>query len=242
LFSEIRLRSIEDAARCLMWSRHPHGDCVDLFLTGQRAPIRLRTRTSDTAVFQEVMIHKQYDIPALKNVEYVLDCGANVGLTSVYLLRKYPKARVIAIEPDPENFAIASFNLKPYGERCQLLNAAVWHEPGELEVSQGTFRDGRHWATQTLPVSGAGKITVPSYPIRALMERFQFPRLDLLKIDIEGAELPIFRDGDVSFLKDTRCVAIELHGAECETAFLNAIQRYGHTVSTQNELHVAIRE
>ena len=80
-------------------------------------------------------------------VEYIIDAGANIGLASIYLLRRFPLARVIAIEPDRENFEIAKHNLRMLSARCRLVHGAVWSAAGALGVRRGTFGDGRHWAT-----------------------------------------------------------------------------------------------
>ena len=83
--------------------------------------------------------------------------------------------------------------------------------------------------------------TVAAYSLNRLLEQFGFPRIDLLKVDIEGAELSVFRDGDTSFLADTACFAIECHGPDCQHAFALAAEGYGFRLRQCGELTVATR-
>jgi hypothetical protein len=86
-----------------------------------RFDLRMRTGpSSDYLVAKQVFGEKGYAIIAkLPNVRTILDCGANVGYTSAYLLTGYPSARVIAVEPDAENCRICAENLRGYGTRGQ---------------------------------------------------------------------------------------------------------------------------
>jgi len=199
----------------------------------------MRDGTSDWDAFIQVFLDGQYDLSFPNSPAYIVDAGANVGLASLYFLRRFPQARVISIEPDPENFAIAQKNLAPFGDRCHLVNAALWSTAGTLFISRGTFRDGRHWATQTLPLQAAGEETVQARTIKSLTNEFRFPRVDLLKMDIEGAEVSVFGLGDTSFLGNTQVCAVECHGAEGETAFKKAAMPYGFKFKRFGELTVA---
>ncbi len=61
-------------------------------------------------------------------------------------------------------------------------------------------------------------------------------RVDLLKIDIEGAEVELFRDGSTAWLAQVRNIVIELHGGECELAFFRALAPYRYELSRSGEL------
>lgn len=208
-----------------------------------RSPLSLRRGTSDFNMFRQVLINEQYAVGCRGPVEYVVDAGANAGFASVFFLNRYPNARVIAIEPDPENFEVARRNLQPYSDRCYLLLAGVWSREGTLSIRRTTAGSGRisHCSTQTQPAAADDDLVVPARSIQSLMDEFQFPRIDYLKVDIEGAELSVFRDGDTSFLKRTNCCAVECHGAECLTAFTIAAESEGFRLQHSGELTVATR-
>ena len=93
-------------------------------------PLHYRWNKSDVYVFRQIFIQREYSyLDNLTNVGLIVDCGANVGYSSSYFLTQFPNSHVIAIEPDPENFAIMRKNLLPYGERVETFNAAVWSHP-----------------------------------------------------------------------------------------------------------------
>jgi hypothetical protein len=77
------------------------------------SPVRLRVRTTDVFVYRDT-IQGQYgfDLPFQPRV--ILDAGANIGLTSVYFAKKYPHARIVAIEPEASNFDVLTRNVRPY--------------------------------------------------------------------------------------------------------------------------------
>lgn len=132
-------------------------------------------------------------------------------------------------------------NLRGFEERSILLNAAVWNEDCELAIRRGEFCDGREWATQVVPACRDDELTVPARSLESLLKEYSFPWIDLLKIDIEGSELTVFRDGDTAFLQRTGCCAIECHGAECLAAFSASAVAEKFDLSQSGELTVAVR-
>jgi FkbM family methyltransferase len=216
--------------------RQRSGSLMHVRVRGLPDPVALRQGTTDLAVFLQVFVDRQYDCAAAKSGQYVLDAGANIGLASIFFLAANPACRVVAVEPDPENCELAALNLRPFGDRCRLVQGAVWACRQPLELSRGTFRDGGHWASQTLPISrGKGNAgMVQGYEVGDLIA--DFPQVDLLKMDVEGAELAVFRDGDVSWLEKTRCCAVECHGDECADAVLKALDRYGFRHAARGEV------
>lgn len=219
-----------------------------VFVRGVDSPIHLRSGTSDFDVFKQVFLLRQYDLPRVENPKHVIDAGANIGLSSVYFLSRYPNANVIAIEPDLENYAVAKMNLKAFGSRCSLIHGALWSHEKELAVHQGEFRDGQHWATQTREIDvstenqNSGLAFVQAVTVNQLMVTAGFPNIDLLKVDIEGAELEVFRDGDTSFLANTKYCAVECHSQECVQALTNALSQFDFQIEILGELHLAYQQ
>jgi FkbM family methyltransferase len=182
-----------------------------------------------------------YPCEGLSGVRTIIDAGANVGLASLFFLRAFPEARVIAIESDPVNLAAAETNLKPYASQVTLLHAALWPTEGRLTVRTGSFRDGRAWASQVAP-SAMGEVEAVTIPF--LMARYGIDTIDLLKIDIEGAEVPLL-EGDTSYLAHVRTLMIELHEREypqCSALFDAAIRPHGFSVTRHNVTMIAARD
>src|SRR4051794_15464208 len=68
------------------------------------SPLELRLGSSDIDAFHQIYILEEYRcLRNLENVSLVFDCGANVGFASAYFLSCFPKARVVAVEPDERN-------------------------------------------------------------------------------------------------------------------------------------------
>jgi FkbM family methyltransferase len=211
-----------------------------VWLNESRYPVELRKGTSDFEVFRDIFLSRQYRSLCKGDPRTLIDAGANIGLTSLYFLHRYPKVRVIALEPDPENYEVAKQNLQPFKHRCELLNAALWSHDTTLAVQRGKFRDGRHWASQVTPACNDSKVVVPAYSVPTLMSRYRIETLDILKIDIEGAERIVF-DGETPFLRRTTICAVECHDAAASAIFHRAALANGCTVSRDGEITIASR-
>jgi FkbM family methyltransferase len=136
----------------------------------------------------------------------ILDCGANVGLASLFFKRRYPAARIIAYEADPALCAIASRNLSANGAAdVELVNAAVW-----TSVDRVTFRAEGTDSGMIDGLAGAVEgpaVDVPGVRLRDILAR---ERVDLLKLDIEGAEDAVLADCE-PVLDRVRAIVMDLH-------------------------------
>ena len=196
-----------------------------------RPPIRLRSRSSDIDVFEEVCVRRAYTTDRLEQYRprVIVDAGANIGITSVYFANLYPYARIISIEPEHSNYELLCKNTEAYPQ-ITPLRAALWKRDSNLLVENPgggfwSFRVRDALAVQESTCSVAG-ITVDS-----ICHRFGFDVIDLLKIDIEGAEDELF-SGDVSWLGRTRQLIIELHDRfkpDCSRNFYSALINYSFT-------------
>jgi FkbM family methyltransferase len=238
----VRPRSIGGFLLPFFRSRRQGFEHTVVWLNGAEFPLELRKGTSDFECFRHIFLAHQYRPLCMGDPHIVIDAGANVGLASLYFLHRYPQVRVIALEPDPENFELAERNLRPFQDRCQILHAALWSHDTTLALQRGTFRDGRHWATQVIPPElGAAQVqvAVPAYSVSTLLDRFKISSIDILKIDIEGAEGTVFGQGDTTFLARTRACAVECHDAQASDIFRSAASAYGLQVRREGELTLA---
>ena len=196
---------------------------LDLDLDGYPAHVEVRPHDGDLAILYEVLARGAYRIDeALLNparVRTVIDAGANVGLASLYLASRYRNARILAIEPNPDNFALLSANVAAE-TRIVPIAAAVTAKPGEqVFIASG----GR---SSHLKMNRAGKGTaVRGLSISELAADHRLSRIDLLKIDIEGAEREVF--AEAGFLERTDVVVAELHGSYDLAAFNRDLQPWG---------------
>lgn len=135
----------------------------------------------------EIFIQEVYKYASYEQEPVILDCGANIGLSVIYFKRLYPKAKVIAFEPDPQIFSILSKNLAEYNyDDVEIVNAAVWNENATLTFESDGSVGGRIDSDKT---TGNG-IKVKSVRLRDYLTS----HVDFLKIDIEGAEYEVLKD------------------------------------------------
>lgn len=201
-----------------------------------KEPVYVRRGTSDLLVFDQIFVEREYRcIDHLENVRTIVDAGANVGFSSAYLLSRFPKARVTCLEPDGGNFRALRRNLAPWAHRVNLIHAALWSEPGRVSLRDETTGSGEEWGRQVEPDDGG---MVEALSMNEIIARTG--PIDLLKIDIEGAEKQVFA-GDTAWLDQVRNIVIELHSDEDRRVFFDAIgDRYA--ISQCEELTVCLHQ
>lgn len=195
---------------------------------GYPFPFHFRHGTTDKYVIAEVLLREQYaQVLGLSPVRSIVDAGANIGTASVFLLNAFPEATLVALEPDPGNFDMLSRNLSYYKGRAAVLRTALWHQQEALTLDRGHYRDGGEWSIQVQSAM-AGAEPVEATTMGALMSDFQLESIDLLKIDIEGAERHLFEDDRAAaWLRRVKTIAIELHDPESRQAFARAVAPLG---------------
>ncbi len=139
------------------------------------------------------------------NRPLIVDAGANIGASAVYFAMAYPGARIVAIEPEAENFAVLQKNIEGLDAEC--LHAGLSSSQGRLKVSNP---GGGAWSFRTEPADEAGipRVTIPDIYERECGSGGAFPFI--VKIDIEGAEADVFA-ANTGWLAKTPVVMIELH-------------------------------
>jgi FkbM family methyltransferase len=201
-------------------------------------PFHFRHYTSDSLVLRQVLTGREYACPiASADPRLILDLGANIGCASVWFLTRYPNAHVIAVEPDSGNFAVLRRNLEPYRERVTLVQGAVWPTDGPLRVVRET-RNGLEWSYQVRPCAEGESSDVEGFSIGRLLSRAPQPRVDILKIDVEGAELKLFSAPSNPWLDAVDNIFIELHGPDCDQTFSRAMSGYRYDRSQSGELAI----
>jgi FkbM family methyltransferase len=190
------------------------------------AALQFRYGTSDATVFWQVFVREDYRDAVTTDPELIIDCGANVGYASAYFAARYPRARIIALEPDPANFAILQANVRRYSGRVVPVQKAVWStDTGLCLVRDPSSR--AEWGIRVRPCGPGERADVQATSISTLLAEHGCARADLLKIDIEGAELDLFAAGASKWLDRVGSVIIECHGQACREAFFAAVRAAG---------------
>ena len=209
-----------------------------LFPLGAQHPVVARFGSSDLEVFHQIFVQQEYScVTNSTDICAVLDLGANVGYSSAWFAAEFPDAVVVAVEPDPANAILARRNLLPFGNRVTVIEAAAWTANVELVLDR-SFRDGREWAV-TVRHARAGELSgVKAFTIPSLMKLSGISRIDILKMDVEGAEERLFRQGAEAWLPSVRNLLVELHDEVCEAACRHALAPFGVGAMRSGELTV----
>jgi FkbM family methyltransferase len=211
-------------------------------------PLRCRARTSDVHSFHQVFIQREYaclDALDTQTVGLIVDCGANVGYSSAYLLSRFPNCHLIAVEPDAENFAVLEANLAPYGLRARARRAAVWSHPASLTLCANWVRAGNEWARAVRECEPGETAAFSAVSVGQLLKDSGFERIAILKMDIEGAEAVVFSGDYDDWLARVDNLVIELHHVSPYGStygkFFQAVAGRGLDLSHSGELTVCRR-
>jgi FkbM family methyltransferase len=164
--------------------------------------IRYRLNKGDLHSIREIWFEEAYRLPFEDPSGVLLDLGANIGMTSLWLAKRYPFTQVIAVEPDPNNAVLVRQNLELNGIAAQVLEAAI----GPMEAS-ARFEFSEFSNLGRLSETGS---LVPVISVGTIIQRFAVTRFALIKIDIEGGEQELF-DGPTEWLARTDAIIIEFH-------------------------------
>ena len=205
---------------------YPTGAPISLPLLELSRDIRLRPGTSDLFVLIEVCDWGHHRVgPGLAAPRTVLDLGAHIGITLAQFAHRYPQARIVGVELDAENAALARENVAPWGERIQVDHCAVAATRGPVRYRH---EPGEEWAHA---IAEDGNVEVTAKTVDDLLAQW-FPdqELGLLKMDVEGAEREIIAAGG-AWAQRTRVLEVELHGDYEPPEARSDLARLGFTVT-----------
>ncbi len=203
--------------------------------------------SSDGEVFRQVILCEEY-APVLSiaaeygvDIRTIIDAGANVGYTSIYLLCNLSEASVCAIEPGSEAFKRLKRNVQLNQFNVTCVNLGLWSKKAVLTMDR-SFRDGLDWSLQLLERDGYSSDGIEVVELCDIVTMMQWDSIDLLKMDIEGSEVEVFK-GDVSWLKMTKLIAIEIHD---EFGYRETIEgiltEYGFRLFWHGELTIGVNQ
>jgi FkbM family methyltransferase len=167
-------------------------------------PILIRPGTQDAHTIINNVIREEYGkVMPTKPPKWMIDAGAYTGDTTAYFLSRFPDLKIIALEPNPPSHRMAKLNLEPYGERAILLQKGLYVTDGV------TFFSG----DSTGASIGTSGFEIDCTTILSLIEQYSIPHIDILKMDIEGAEEAIFSSNPETWLNRVDILIIEIHGS-----------------------------
>ena len=204
-------RRIFESPERAAWRRAWHrAEVTRRFTPGDIRMMDYDIRYADLLSFcpqwEDIFVKRTLAFTSASSAPRILDCGANVGLASLFFVRLYPHARISAFEADPALFDVLNTNLRANGAfGVETRHAALWTSTGTVSFRCEGSDSGM---IGSLPgaIEGASTI-VPSLRLRDVLD--QGP-VDLLKLDIEGAEGAVLADCE-PVLSRVAAIVMDLH-------------------------------
>jgi len=162
--------------------------------------------------YHEIFMRQAYFFSSVEDAPLIFDCGANLGLATLYFKTLYPHSTIEAFEPDPLTFRMLKENVEWNGlESVGLHQCALWDSEGEIDFYIDEFNPGQlsMSALRGRLRERESRMTVPA----ARLSRFLGDRtVDFLKIDVEGSEERLLKDLAVEGnLRNVRQMVVEYH-------------------------------
>ena len=184
-------------------------------------PILIRPGTQDAGIIINNVIREEYGHFALpRDPKWMIDAGAYIGDTSAYFLSRFPSLKVIALEPNPPTYEIAKQNLTPYGERAILLQKGLYS-------NEQVFCFSGEETSASIAKTG---FKIDCTTILSLLEQYSIPCVDILKIDIEGAEYDVFLANPESWLDRIDLLILEIHAPHIKFLVSRVLNKNGFSM------------
>ena len=162
-------------------------------------------------MYKEIFQNGIYDFETNTSRPYILDCGANVGLSILYFKQIYPQSEILAFEPDQYIFKTLQKNVGNL-KGVQLIPKGLWSSDGRLSFFSNKSDGGL--------ISKSGNYEIDVTKLSSYLNR----QVDFLKIDIEGAELEVIQECESDLVK-VKKMFLEYH------SFMESSQNLGKLIS-----------
>jgi FkbM family methyltransferase len=176
--------------------------------------------------YREIFVERDYDFVCSHDAPVILDCGGHIGLSVIWFKQRYPQSRVTVFEADPTTAEVLASNTNVVKLKdVEIIQAAVWNQSGIVSFANDGADAGRI-------DNRAGQQEVRSVRLADFIRE----PVDLLKLDIEGAEYSVVSDlsesGKIQLVRRLIC---EIHSRPEDrdqiAALLSALVQSGFKIS-----------
>ncbi|MGH7086872.1 MAG: FkbM family methyltransferase [Acetobacteraceae bacterium] len=187
-----------------------------------RATVSLRRNTSDLATFEQTFANNSFNLRRLarwreicdlygriarEGTPLILDLGANVGLASLYFAKNWPRAQIIAVEPEAQNYRVTCDNLAGIPNTLPI-HAGVASEDGTVRIVDPR---AEAYAMRTEITAQGAPGAIPAFSVQSLLRKAVADAIPfIVKIDIEGFERNLFSKNS-DWVELFPIIIIELH-------------------------------
>jgi FkbM family methyltransferase len=186
-------------------------------------PLYYRPGTTDQGCIYEILLrpaHKrEYQLPEWLEPKVILDIGGNIGITAVYLAWRFPKATVYTFEPVPTNFVVLQKNVStlrnvkafPFGLGTQSGEFDIYASEDSLNLGGfSLYERANDGINAGVDLSRASRVEIRR--TADVLAEQGVERIDVIKVDTEGAEYDALTSIEESMLSRVQWIMGELHG------------------------------
>jgi FkbM family methyltransferase len=166
-------------------------------------------------MYKEIFERQIYKFSTKSKTPYIIDCGANIGLSILYFKKLFPFSRIVAFEPDIKIFDALVSNINSFGLKdVTIENKAVWNADSKIEFMSEGADGGR-----IVEVESCKQVyNIPTIRLRNYLNE----KVDLLKLDIEGSEFEVLKDCK-DLLNNVENLFVEYHSFQKQEQSLSTI-------------------
>ena len=197
--------------------RTTHGtQTIKARFAGKTHALHVRGGTLDAAIFEQILCDgSEYRLPGDIEPKVIFDIGANIGAAAVYFAARYPRAKVYCFEPLPENIELLRRNVAPFGDRVIVIPMGLGESEGSFEYLPSD--DPANFGGGTFHQVGCADTRSVRLPVTTLAKfcrLHQIDRVDVMKIDTEGAEWSVISGMPLPMLAKVGVLLGELHSVD----------------------------
>jgi FkbM family methyltransferase len=167
------------------------------------AYLSLRPSQPDLDTFHMIFLKHEYDFDC-GSPKYIIDAGAHIGLSSIFFGLKYPDAKILSIEPEGSNYKLLVTNTKRF-PNIKTIKAALWSHKTYVSILNPHATECSYQVTEANDKCEIKTITVDDAMIELSTER-----IDILKLDIEGSEIEVFKTSG-PWIDRIKSIILETH-------------------------------
>jgi FkbM family methyltransferase len=210
-------------------------------LTWNNKKVFYRTSSSDMTLIYEILLKSKYKseyyLPEKLNPKVIFDIGGNIGITSIYLAKLFPDSLIYSFEPMPENFEILQKNISHY-KNIRAFNFGLGSKNGSFKVYLSSDPENYGGISFYPDAYGNQKGSYSSCVVKnvnEIIKDLEIEKIDLIKIDTEGAEYDILSTLKVDILRGASWITGELHGNR-DFELLNYLNDLGFAISMTKKI------
>lgn len=192
-------------------------------------------------VYSEVFEELEYDIDVNNDAPLIFDCGAHIGVAAVFFVTKYPNSKILAFEPNPSSVVYFRQNASRYLESNQItLHQVALGAKSEIVQLSPTKEAGSLLASTHFKYAGPS-VPVQCHTLSSYLN--EHTKVDLIKVDVEGAEWDIIQDLiDSNSLNKIDNLVVEFHERPEDSGktntFVSLISSHGYINSIRSQKSV----